>query len=67
MSFNKGDKVKLISYHNTFDPDMGDYRDYKDKAPLNKLLEIEEVDSENWCRFKGYSYIYHPLDIDSKN
>ena len=67
MSFNKGDKVKLVSYYNTFDPNMGDYRDYEDKAPLNKLLEVEEVDSENWCRFKGYLYIYHPLDIVPKS
>lgn len=67
MSFKKGDKVKLVSYDNTFDPEMGNYNDYEDKAPLDTLLEIEEVDEENWCRFKGYLYIYHPSDIQPKN
>lgn len=67
MKFKKGDKVKLVSYDNTFDPEMGNYNDYEDKAPLGTLLEISEVDEENWCRFKGYSYIYHPSDIQPKN
>ena len=56
-------KAVLLSYGNTFDNEMGDHREYLDKAPLNEPLEIEEIDSEGWVRFKKFSYIYHPKDI----
>ena len=61
MSIKK--KAVLLSYDNTFDNEMGDHRDYLNKAPLDKPLEIEEIDSEGWVRFNGFSYIYHPADI----
>jgi len=67
MSFKKGDKVKLVSYENTFNNGLGNYNYYPNKAPLDTLLEISEVDEINWCRFKGHPYIYHPSDIQPKN